>query len=130
MAHHQMFDDDDPFLERIRAHALALPEAKEKVSHGRPAFHTVKVFAYFGGALKVNGEWEQHPHAIIIKPDTEEVTALLGEERCWVPAYLGTSGWLGVDIDADTHWDEIGELLEMSYRETATSKLVARLTGP
>lgn len=129
MAHQQMFDDDDPLLARIRAIALALPETKLKISHGRPAFHTVKVFAYFGGALKVNGEWEQHPHSIIIKPDAEEAAALLSENRCFVPAYLGPSGWVGVDVDARSDFDEIRELLEMSYRETAPPKLVAQLGG-
>jgi hypothetical protein len=56
-----MFDDDDPVLARLRTMALHLPGAAEKVSHGRPAFHTVKVFAYYGGSVKVDGEWVQHP---------------------------------------------------------------------
>lgn len=35
-----MFDETDPLLARVRGIALALPEAGEKVSHGRPAFFT------------------------------------------------------------------------------------------
>ena len=46
MAHPQKFDDGDPVLARVRELALALPDAGEKVSHGRPAFFTTKVFAY------------------------------------------------------------------------------------
>jgi len=57
MAHQQMFDDDDPLLAQVRALALALPEADEKVSHGRPAFFTKKVFCIYGGSLKIDGEW-------------------------------------------------------------------------
>jgi hypothetical protein len=64
--HDLMFDDDDPLLARVRAVALAFPEAQEKVSHGRPAFFTGKVFAYFGGALRVDGEWVQHPQSLVI----------------------------------------------------------------
>ncbi len=52
-----MFDDKDPLLKRVRKLALAFPDANEKVSHGRPAFYTVKVFAYYGGSQKVDGEW-------------------------------------------------------------------------
>ncbi len=127
MAHQQMFDDDDPVLERIRTLALALPGAQEKVSHGRPAFFTSKVFAYFSGSLKVGGDWVQHPQSILVKLDADESKALLNQERCWVPGYLGTSGWVGIDIDETSEWDELAELLETSYRETATPALIAEL---
>ena len=50
MEHPRLFDDDDPLLARVRGIALALPEAVEKVSHGRPAFFTRKIFAYYGGS--------------------------------------------------------------------------------
>ena len=122
MAHPQMFDDDDPFLARVRELALALPDAAEKVSHGRPAFFTKKVFAYYGGSVRVDGEWVQHPHALLILPDTDERPALEQDERSFVPAYLGPSGWLGIDLDDDTDWDEVAELLDASYRRTTTTR--------
>ena len=49
-SHPIMFDDTDPVLARVREIALALPEAAEKVTHGRPTFFTAKVFAYYGGS--------------------------------------------------------------------------------
>ncbi|MEL6890727.1 MAG: MmcQ/YjbR family DNA-binding protein [Actinomycetota bacterium] len=127
MAHPQMFDDDDPFLARVREIGLALPGAAEKVSHGRPALFTKKVFAYYGGSLKVNGEWVQHPHSIMVLPDPDERLALLDDERAFVPAYLGPSGWIGVDLDDDTDWREVAELLDASYRLTAPKRLIAEL---
>ncbi len=48
-----MFRDDDPQLAVVRRYALALPDVQEKVSHGRPAFFTTKVFAYFGGSVRL-----------------------------------------------------------------------------
>ena len=39
-----MFDEADPVLGRVRALALAFPDATEKISHGHPAFFTTKVF--------------------------------------------------------------------------------------
>lgn len=129
MAHPQMFRDDDPSLARVRRLALALPGAQEKVSHGRPAFFTTKVFVYYGGSLKVDGEWCQHPQAVMVLLDEDERAALLEEERCFVPAYLGPSGWLGVDLPgpADPGWDEVAELLDASFRRTAPARLVSRL---
>lgn len=115
-----MFDDDDPVLRRVRVLALALPGAHEKVSHGRPTFFTTKVFAYFGGSLKICGDWIQHPSSIILKLDATEREALLTEQRCWIPGYLGPSGWIGVDIDGDTDFSEVTELLDSSYRQTAS----------
>lgn len=122
MAHPQMFDDDDPFLARVRELALALPNADEKVSHGRPAFFTKKVFAYYGGSVRVDGEWVQHPHALLILPEPDERPALEQDERSFVPAYLGPSGWLGIDLDEATDWDEVAELLDASYGQTTTTR--------
>lgn len=128
MAHPQMFDEDDPYLARVRELAGALPDTAEKISHGRPAFFTKKIFAYYGGSLKVGGEWVEHPHSLVVLPDPGDRRALLEEDRAYVPAYLGPSGWIGVDIDGETtDWDEIAELLDASYRLTAPRRSVARL---
>lgn len=122
-----MFDDDDPLLARVRELAMAFPGADEKVSHGRPAFFTKKVFAYYGGSLKVDGEWVQHPHSIVVAPDPADQAALLEDPRVYVPAYLGPWGWLAIDVEKGTDWDEVAELLDASYRLTAPSRLVAEL---
>ena len=126
-----MFEDDDPVLARVRDLALALPGAQEKVSHGRPAFFTTKVFAYYGGSLKVDGQWQEHPRAVMVLLDADDRAALLEEERTFVPAYLGPSGWLGVDLPApdDAGWDEVAELLDASFRRTAPARSVRELDG-
>lgn len=127
MAHPIMFEDDDPVLARVRALALALPGAAEKISHGRPAFYTTKVFAYYGGSIKVDGEYRRHDPSLVVRPDETERLALLEDPRCYVPAYLGPSGWIGLDLDEPVDWDEVAELLEASFRETAGRRLIARL---
>ena len=137
MAHPPMFDDDDPVLGRVRELALAFPGSAMKVSHGRPAFFTTKVFAYYGGSLRVDGEWVQHPQSIMVLPDPGDRQALLEDPRVYVPAYLGPSGWIGVDLDGDTgtgtgtgtgiDWTEVAELLDASYRLTAPKRNIAEL---
>ncbi len=122
-----MFDDDDPVLARVRGAALRFPDAQEKASHGRPAFFTKKVFAYYGGSLKVDGEWVQHPHSIVVVPDSAEREALLQDERVYLPAYLGPSGWIGVDLEDISDWTEVVELLDSSYRLTAPKRSIATL---
>lgn len=127
VTHPIMFDPGDPLLARVRAIGLALPEADEKVSHGRPALFTQKVFAYFGGSQRIDGEWVAHDAAIVVHPDPDDEPALRQDPRFWVPAYLGPAGWLGIDLDGDTDWQEVAELIESSYRVTAPRRLVREL---
>lgn len=126
-----MFDRNDPLLARIRAIALAFPGAAEKISHGRPTFYTKKVFTYYGGAARSDaGDWTQHPQSVLVLLDPDERAALFDDTRSFVPAYLGPSGWLGIDLSPMSDFEEIGELMEASYRNTAPVRLVAELDRP
>ena len=116
-------------LGRVREIALAFPDAAEKISHGHPAFFTTKVFGYYGGSVKVDGVYRQHAHSLVVLLDPDERSVLLTEDRCYSPAYLGPSGWVGVDLTVDADWDEVGELLDASYRRTAGAWRVAVLDG-
>jgi len=122
-----MFDDDDPVLARVRRIALALPEAAEKVSHGRPAFFTRKVFAYYSGSQKVNGEWVQHPNSVMVLADLDGQSAMRALPHAWVPGYLGPYGWTGLDLGPQTDWDDVAGFIEESYRFTAPGRLVTLL---
>lgn len=122
-----MYDPNDPLLARVRGIALAFPGSDEKESHGRPAFFTRKVFAYYGGSRKVEREWVQHDQSIVFLPAPEERPALEADTRFWIPAYLGPSGWLGLDLATGSDFDEVAELVEESYRATAPKRLVAGL---
>lgn len=127
--HPIMFNDDDPGLAQLRAITLRFPDAFEKISHGRPAFCAPKMFAMYGGSVKVRpGEHIQHPHAMLFKVDNGERTALEADPRFFHPAYLGPSGWLGMDLDrSDTDWAEVEELIDASFRLIAPAKLIRRL---
>lgn len=122
-----MFDDDDPVLARVRELALGFPEAQQKVSHGRPAFFTGKVFCYYGASVKVDGQWVPHDRAIVVQANSADREALRQLPAAFVPAYLGPSGWTGLDIHDSTDWDELRDLIEDSYRETAPARLVSAL---
>ncbi len=126
-----MFDEDDPQLARVREIALGFPGAAEKITHGHPAFFTTKVFAYYGGSERVDGEWIQHTHTVLVLPEAGEREPLLADDRCYVPAYLGAYGWLGMALPAPRAarraWAEIAELIDASYRNTAGRRLIAEL---
>ena len=127
MAHPLMFDEADPLLARVRSLAAAFPDAAEKISHGHPAFFTTKVFAYYGGSVKIDGVYQQHDRSVVVLLEAEEREALLDDKRVYVPAYLGPAGWIGMDLTPDTDWNEINELLDASYRRTAGPRRVKAL---
>jgi hypothetical protein len=50
-------------------------------------------------------------------------------QRFFRPPYVGGRGWLGVYLDVDVDWAEVGEIVTDAYREVAPRKLVAELDG-
>jgi predicted DNA-binding protein (MmcQ/YjbR family) len=133
MPHPIMFRDDDLGLAKVRTIALGFPEAFEKVSWGRPVFCAPKIFVMYGGSVKtdVKGEYLQYPHSILVKVDESDRRALEQDARFFYPAYMGPSGWLGLDLTAKkkVDWDEVKELIDASFRMIAPKKLVKMLDG-
>ena len=131
MPHPIMFTDDDLGLAQVRTIALGFPEAFEKVSWGRPVFCAPKIFVMYGGSVKteVKGEYRQYPYSILVKVDESDRKALEQDSRFFFPAYMGPSGWLGLDLAAKkkVDWAEVAELIDASFRMTAPKKLIKLL---
>jgi predicted DNA-binding protein (MmcQ/YjbR family) len=120
-----MYSDDDPHLADVRRVCLDLPEAVEVEAWGRPTFRAGrgKMFAVFQGD-------DEHPYAVIFKPDPEERPALLQDERFYAPAYYGPSGWLAIDLSrGEPDWQEFAELMATSYRKVAIKRQLRALDG-
>lgn len=131
MAHPVRFEDADPLLARVREICFALPEAKEKISHGWPNFYTVKVFAQFGAVVKGDHYADDFAQSLVFYPDADERAVLLADARFFLPGYVGAYGWIGLNLRGPhPDWLEVAELVDMSYRNTAPRKLVALLDAP
>ena len=128
MSHPPRYDDKDPLLGKVRAICLAMPEAQEKISHGRPNFYTKKVFAMFGAVPKGDHGSDIYSRSVVFLPDSDERAALLEDSRFFVPGYVGAYGWIGIDLRGrKPDWDEIAELVDESYRNTAPKSLIKLL---
>ncbi|MGW2593321.1 MmcQ/YjbR family DNA-binding protein [Streptomyces sp. NPDC001515] len=135
MPHPLMFDDDDPYLARLRRIALLLPDAEEQIAHGRPGFRAGKYFAWYGGGTKGSATTRtRYDQALIVLPDPSDRPALTEDPRFFSPAYLAPSGWIGLDLTAAgtvsphaVDWQEVTELLDASYRQVAGVRRIARL---
>jgi hypothetical protein len=46
-------------------------------------------------------------------------------ERFFRPPYVGGRGWIGVRMDGEVDWNEIGEICKDAYRVVAPKRLAA-----
>jgi len=82
----------------------------------------------YGGNEKRSGQMVAFPHSMLVKVDESDHRALEQENRFYYPAYMGPSGWLGLDFTAaGLDWDEVRELVDASDRLVAPKKLIKQL---
>ncbi len=116
---------NDP-VARLRGICLALPEAREKLSHGEPA--------WFAGKGKQFASVDDHhhgaPHLSVWLPaplGAQEALVHADPKRYFRPPYVGHRGWIAVVLDTGPNWEEVAELVEQGYRLVAHRRLVAKL---
>jgi predicted DNA-binding protein (MmcQ/YjbR family) len=115
---------EDPRLTRLTKICLALPEAT--CDHCRPhaGFYVRKrTFAYF-----LN---DHHGDGIVglsckVLTGDNKLLAAAQPERFYIPAYLGSRGWIGLRLDiGEIDWEEVTELVSGSYRLVAPKRLAS-----
>ncbi len=113
----------DP-VDQLSAICLAFPEVVNKPfgGHSAPAFRVNdKIF--------VHTSEDSTSFACKAPAGVQAALVASDPERFFVPAYVGSKGWVGVRLDVEQDWDEMAELAEDSYRMTAPKRLVKRLDG-
>jgi hypothetical protein len=106
----------------------SLPEIAIEPAESHLAFRIRrKTFAYY--------LFDHHGDGIIAfccKSTLSEQRRLVSEdaETFFVPAYLGSKGWVAIRLDlASVDWDAVRELATRAYQETAPRKLAALVEG-
>jgi phosphoribosylglycinamide formyltransferase-1 len=115
---------EDRRLVRLTKICLALPEATRQIQHSHAAFSVKdKKFAYF-----LN---DHHGDGIVavtckVGPGDNSALILAQPDRFYLPAYIGSRGWVALRLDrGEIDWDEVSELVTGSYRRTAPKRLAA-----
>lgn len=115
-------------LTRLTQVCLALPEAARRVSGDHAAFLVrERTFAYF-----LNSHHGDGIIAIACKvlPGDNKVLVTAQPDRFYLPAYIGSRGWVALRLDqGQVDWDEVKELVTGSYALTGPKRLVARLNA-
>jgi hypothetical protein len=117
-------------LTSLRKLCLALPEAVELEAWGAPTFRVRgKLFAMFAHASDHHGGGR---HGVWIKATRENQALMIATDptRFFFPPYVGPSGWIGVYLDQDPDWDEVGALLRDGWGMIAPKKLVKASAAP
>jgi predicted DNA-binding protein (MmcQ/YjbR family) len=89
---------------------------------GEPTFRIKnKQFAMFASAGNHHGAGR---HSLWCKatPDNQRLMVKAAPNRFFVPPYVGPSGWVGVYLDGDVDWTEVGEILRDSYALAAAPR--------
>jgi hypothetical protein len=117
---------EDPRLAKLTRICLALPEVLREIKGQHAGFAVgKKTFVYF-----LN---DHHGDGIVgfackvLKGDNDALIKA-NPERFYAPAYLASSGWVGVRLDrGKTDWSEVKELVSTSYRLLAPKRLTRLL---
>ena len=112
----------DP-LARVREIALLLPEAEERESHGQPTFFVAgKQFAQCRDDHHGDGRT-----VVCVRTSGADEQAMLLDAAPEVysrPAYLGSSGWVAVDLTGDADWSLVEDRIARSWELTAPRRLL------
>jgi hypothetical protein len=110
-------------LARVRSSALELPESEERVSHGQPTFFVAgRQFAQFRDNHHGDGRI-----VVCVRTSGIDEQAMLIEaapETYSRPAYLGPSGWVGVNLFGDIDWELVDSRIGRSWELAAPRRLL------
>lgn len=110
-------------LDRVRAIALLLPESAERESHGQPTFFVAdRQFAQFRDDHHGDGRI-----VVCVRTSGVDEQAMLIETAPNIysrPAYLGASGWVGIDLSDDADWAVVEDRIARSWELAAPRRLL------
>jgi predicted DNA-binding protein (MmcQ/YjbR family) len=117
---------EDPRLTRLTEIALKLPETTRKIYGSHAQFQVrKKTFAYFldnhhgDGIVSITGK---------VLPGDNKALAEAQPKRFYLPAYIGSKGWVALRLDVGkVDWSEVEELLSGSYVLVAPRKLAEQV---
>jgi hypothetical protein len=111
---------DPEKVERLRRLCMALPGVTEKDSHGEAAwFVRGKQFA-----TTADHHHDDRLAVWLAAPDgAQQVLLSSNPQRFFRPPYVGHRGWLGIYLDVEVDWVEVGIMVERAYRQIAARGL-------
>jgi predicted DNA-binding protein (MmcQ/YjbR family) len=108
-------------LKSLRKICLALPETMEDTRFGNPVWKAgKKTFCgvhHHGGRLHLQF-W--------VGPDMQTMLTF-DANRYRIPDYIGHNGWINLEVEDDVNYQEVAELVMISYRHFALKRMLKAL---
>jgi hypothetical protein len=114
----------DERLDRLSKICLAYPQASRKIQGPHASFLVgKKTFAYY-----LNDHHGDKIAGVCCKvlPGENHFLIDANPRKFYLPAYIGSRGWVGLRLDLRTvDWEEVAELVRGSYLQLAPKRLAA-----
>jgi hypothetical protein len=115
---------DNYRLKKVTTVCLRMPETRRVITGHHVAFHVrSKTFAYF-----LDNHHDDGIVGLACKVLPGDNTALIASNpaKFYMPAYVGSRGWVGLRLDVgEIDWEEVEELASHSYQLVAPKRLAA-----
>lgn len=108
---------------RIRKICLSFPETSERLSHGSPTFFIRGKVAFVMYLDNHHGDGRLALWCAA-QPEIQRMLVAAAPSHYFVPPYVGHRGWVGVRLDRNLGWKEIGAVMEDAYLTVAPRKLI------
>ena len=107
----------------VKQICLGLPEVEETISHGFPHYKVRnKGFATYS----VNHHGDSKVALLLnASHETQHMLVESAPKHFFVPPYIGTRGWVGVELNLGLSWQRISRLTYEAYIRTAPKSLAA-----
>jgi hypothetical protein len=116
-----MMDTEGPELDKIREICLALPQTTERLSHGAPTFFIQGKRSYLMFLNDHHGDGRLALWCAAAPGAQADLVA--SNPACYfVPPYVGYRGWVGVRLDRDLSWEEIGEVVADAHATIGSTR--------
>lgn len=116
---------------KIASLTSALPETRQKTSHGSPGWRVgSESSGKFFALLSIRHHGEESVGLLVKCSGQDEMAQLIdGDPAIYFrPAYYGAADWIGIRLDRPgTDWDHVAEWLGRSWRHCAPPRLTKLL---
>lgn len=108
-------------LKRLRQICLSLPETSEDFQFGNPTFKAGKK------SFCTIFHRDKHLQLQFWVGLDSQVSLTSFDQRFRIPAYVGQNGWINLDLTNKQNWQEIENLLMISYEHFALKRMLTAL---
>lgn len=105
-------------IDAVRTICLGLPETEEVMSHGSPTYKAAgKSFAIY--SLNHHGD-DKVALLVNLSNESQQMLVSSAPKIFFVPPYVGTKGWVGIELNKGLSWNRVAQLALDGYSRSVS----------